>query len=163
MTKFFIGWFIPETHGGFQLVAVSRDLSCCMAKFFNFCKQETFFRGIHQLITGCLFCTWNIVLLNELNLSLQNKDMNILRAKQFMKAFMNKLMIRKVKAMTHNCRFPSLDCKEIDFKLQTVIGNHLYFLHDNFHARLEDLLQLNTPSFCQFPSCNDNRGCHGPT
>ena len=52
--------------------------------------------------------------LNELNLSLQNEDMNIVRAKQIIKAFMNKLVIWKMKFMTHNfCHFPSLDGKEI--------------------------------------------------
>ena len=49
---------------------------------------------------------------------------------------MNKLVILKMKAMTHNfCHFPSLDGKEIDRELQTVIVNHLSFLHDNFQTR----------------------------
>ena len=53
--------------------------------------------------------------------------------------------------MTHNfCHFPSLDGKEIDCELQTVIVNHFFFLHDNFQTRFEDLLQLNIPSFVNF-------------
>ena len=89
--------------------------------------------------------------LNELNLSLQNLDMNIVRAKQIIKAFMNKLSIWKMKAMMHNfCHFPSLDGKKIDCLLQTVIVNHLSFLHDNFQTRFEDLLQLNIQPFVNF-------------
>ena len=40
--------------------------------------------------------------LNELNLFLQNQDMNIVRVKQIRKAFMSKLVIWKMIAMTHN-------------------------------------------------------------
>ena len=73
---------------------------------------------------------------NELSLSIQNHDMNVVRIKEVIKAFMNKLVILKMKAMTHNfCHFPSLDGKEIDSELQTVIVNHLSFLHDNFQTR----------------------------
>ena len=55
--------------------------------------------------------------LNAHNLSLQNQDMNNVRTS----AFMNKLVILKTKAMTHNfCHFSSLDGKEIDSELQTV-------------------------------------------
>ena len=39
--KTFLGRFIPQTHVGFQLVAVSRDLSFCLTKFWNFFKRET--------------------------------------------------------------------------------------------------------------------------
>ena len=71
--------------------------------------------------------------LNELNLPLQNQDMNIVHVKQIIKAFMNKLVTWQMKAMMHNfCHFPSLDSNEIDCELQTVIVNHLSFLHDNF-------------------------------
>ena len=89
---------------------------------------------------------------NELNLSLQNQDMiNILRAYQIMKTFMNKLVIWKMKAMTHIfCHFPSLDGKEIDCELQTVIVIHLSFLHDNLQTRFVDVLQLNIPPFVNF-------------
>ena len=53
--------------------------------------------------------------------------------------------------MTHNiCHFSSLDGKEIDCQLQTVIANHLSFLHDNFQTRFEDFLQLNIPPFVNF-------------
>ena len=42
--------------------------------------------------------------------------------------------------MTHNfCHFPGVDGKEIDCELQTVIVNHLSFLHDKFQTRFEDL------------------------
>ena len=89
--------------------------------------------------------------LNELSLSLQKQDMNIVREKQIIKAGMNKLVSWKMKAMTHNfCHFTSLDGKEIDCELQTVIVNHLSFLHDHFQTRLGDLLQLNIPPFVNF-------------
>ena len=46
--------------------------------------------------------------LSELNFYLQNQDMNIVRTKQIIKAFMNKLAIWKMKAMMHDfCHFPS--------------------------------------------------------
>ena len=91
---------------------------------------------------------WN---LNELNLSLQNQDMNIVRARQIKKAFMNKLVIWKKKAMMHNfIHFPSLDGQEIDCQLQTAVINHLSFLHDNFQTRFEDLPQLNIPPVVNF-------------
>ena len=64
---------------------------------------------------------------------------------------MNKFVIWKTKAITHNfCHFPSLDGKEIDCELQTVIVDHLSFLHDNLQARFEDLPQLNIPPFVNF-------------
>ena len=64
---------------------------------------------------------------------------------------MNKLVIWKMKAMTHNfCHFPSLGGKEIDCKLQTFIVSHLSFLHDNFQTRFEDLLQMSIPPFANF-------------
>ena len=57
--------------------------------------------------------------LNEINLFLQNQGFNIARAKLIIEAFMNKLVIWKMNAMTHNfCHFPSLDGKEIDCELQ---------------------------------------------
>ena len=76
--------------------------------------------------------------------------MNIVRAKQIIQAFMNKLVIRKMNAMTHICHLPSLDGKESDCELQTVIVNHLSFLHDSLQTRFEDLLQLNTPPIVNF-------------
>ena len=88
--------------------------------------------------------------LNELNLSLQNRDMNIFLVNQIIKAFMNKLVIWKMKAMTHNiCYFPSFDGNEIDYELQIVNGNHLSFLHNNFqirfgHATFVNFLQTMT-------------------
>jgi len=86
--------------------------------------------------------------LNELNLSLQNQDMNIVRAKQQIKAFMNKLVIWKMNAATHNfCHFPSLRAEEIDSDIQAMIVDHLSFLYENFQTRVEDLLQLNIPPF----------------
>ena len=61
---------------------------------------------------------------------------------------MNKLVIRKMIAITHNfCHFSSLDGKEIDSEFQTVIVNHLSFLYDNLQTSFEDLLQLNIPPF----------------
>ena len=76
----------------------------------------------------------------KLNLSLHNRDMNIVRAKQIIKAFINKLVIWKMRAMTHNfCHFHSLDGKEIYCQLQTVILNRLSFSHDNFKTRFYDL------------------------
>ena len=64
---------------------------------------------------------------------------------------MNKLVIWKMKAMMHNfCHFPSLNGKEIDFDLQTVIINDLSFLQDNIQTRFEDLLQLKIPPFVNF-------------
>ena len=54
-------------------------------------------------------------------------------------------------AMTHNfCNFPSLDGKEIDCELQTIIINHLSFMHDNIQAHFQDLLQLTMPPFVNF-------------
>ena len=86
--------------------------------------------------------------LNELNLSLQNQDMNIVRAKQQIKAFMNKLVIWKMNAATHNfCHFPSLRAEEIDSDIQAMIVDHLSFLYENFQTCFEDLLQLNIPPF----------------
>ena len=77
--------------------------------------------------------------------------MNIVRAKQLKKAFMNKLVIWKMKAATHDfCYFSSLEGEEIDSDLQTMIVDHLSFLHDNFQTRFEDLLQLNIPPFIDF-------------
>ena len=77
--------------------------------------------------------------------------MNIESARQIVKAFMNKLVTLKMKAMTHNiCHFSSMDGKEIDCELQTVTANHLSFLHDNLQTRFEDLLQLNIPPFVNF-------------
>ena len=74
--------------------------------------------------------------LNEHSLSLQNHDVNIVYAKQIIKAFMNKFVMWKMKAMTHKfCHFPSFGCKEIDCESQAVIGNHLSFLHDNIQSR----------------------------
>ena len=82
--------------------------------------------------------------LNELSLSLQNMDMNIVRTKQIIKAFMYKMVIWKMKVMTHNfCLFPSLDGKEIDCELQIVIVNHFSSLRDKYETRSRDLLQLN--------------------
>ena len=89
--------------------------------------------------------------LNELKLSLQNQDMNIDHAIQIIKAFTNKLVIRKIKAMMHNfCHFPCLDGKEIDCELQTVNVNHLSFLHDNFQTRFADTPKLNIRPFVKF-------------
>ena len=54
--------------------------------------------------------------LNELNISLQNQDMNIVSAKQIIKAFMNKLVILKKKATksTTSVIFPVwMACKVI--------------------------------------------------
>ena len=74
---------------------------------------------------------------------------------------MNKLVILKTKAMTHNfCHFTSLDGQEIDCVLQTVKWS---FLHNNLQNHFVDLLQLIIYTYCQLPSLNDNRGCHGPT
>ena len=86
--------------------------------------------------------------LNELNLSLQNQDITIVRAKQQIKAFMNKLVIWKMNAATHNfCHFPSLRAEELDSDIQAMIVDHLSFLYENFQTRFEDLLQLNIPPF----------------
>ena len=41
--------------------------------------------------------------------------------------------------------FPSLDGKEVECELQTVIVNRLSFRHDNLQTRFDDLLQLNIP------------------
>ena len=68
---------------------------------------------------------------------MQGQDLNIVSAKQIIKAFMYKLVIYKMTAMTHNfCNFLSLDGKEIDCELQTVIVNnnnngyiYVLFLH----------------------------------
>ena len=38
----------------------------------------------------------------------------------------------------------------MDCELQTVIVNHLSFLHDNLQTRFEDLLQLDIPPFVNF-------------
>ena len=90
----------------------------------------------------------SILYFNELNLSLQNQDMNIVRAKQQIKAFMNKLVIWKMNAATHNfCHFSSLRAEEIDSDIQAMIVDHLSFLYENFQTRFEDLLQLNIPPF----------------
>lgn len=86
--------------------------------------------------------------LNELNISLQSQDMNIVCAKQIIKAFMNKLVIWKMTVVRHNfSHFASLEGKEIDSELQRMIVDHLSFLHDNFQTRFEDLLSLNVPPF----------------
>ena len=77
--------------------------------------------------------------------------MNIVRARQIIKAFINKLVIYQTKALTHNlCHFPNLNGNEIDSKLQTFIVNHLFFLHDNFQTRFENPMQLNIPSIVNF-------------
>ena len=77
--------------------------------------------------------------------------MNIVRGKQLKEAFMSKLAIWKMKAATHDfCYFSSLEGEEIDSDLQTMIVDHLSFLHDNFQTRFEDLLQLNIPPFIDF-------------
>ena len=89
--------------------------------------------------------------LYELTLYLQNQDMNIVHAKQIIKAFIYILLIWEMKAMTHSlCHFPSLEGKEIDCELQTVAVDHLSFLHDYFQARIADLLQLNILLFINF-------------
>ena len=90
--------------------------------------------------------------LNEVNLSLKNQDMNIVHARQIVKAFMNKLGICKMIAMMHNfCHFSSLDGKEIDCELQKAIVNHLSFLHENLQTRSDDsrTYQLLSISFKQ--------------
>ena len=77
--------------------------------------------------------------------------MNIARAKEIIKVFMNKLVISKKKAMTHNfCHLPSLDGKEIDCGLQTVFVNHSSYLHDDLQTCSKDLLQLNIPPVVNF-------------
>ena len=86
-----------------------------------------------------------------MNLSLQYLDMNIVRAKQIINEFMNKLVIWKMKAMTLNfCHFLCLDGTKIDCELQTVIINQFSFLHDNFRTRFDDLLQQSIPPFVNF-------------
>ena len=58
---------------------------------------------------------------NELNLSLQIQDMNIVRVKHH-KSIHEQICDLKMKAMTHNfCHFPRLDGNEIDCEIQTVI------------------------------------------
>ena len=77
--------------------------------------------------------------------------MNIVRAKQIIKAFMNKFLILRMTVMTHNfCNFPSFDGMEIDCELPTVIISHLSFLHDDLETRSEDHQQLNIPPFVNF-------------
>ena len=71
---------------------------------------------------------------------------------------MNKLAIWKMKAMTHNvCHFPSLVGKEIDCELQTVIVDHLFYLHDNFHAHFLGSSSAVHTTFCQYPSLAKQR------
>ena len=63
--------------------------------------------------------------------------MYIVRAKQIIAAFMNKLVIRKMIAMMPNfSNFSSLDGKEIGCELQTVVVRFFSFLHNNFQTRL---------------------------
>ena len=89
------------------------------------------------MIKRCLYCTWKIYFVNEyfvdeLNLSLQNQEMNMVRAKKIIKAFMDKLVILNMKVMTYSvCYVPSSDDKEIYRELQTVIVNQFSFLHDD--------------------------------
>ena len=104
------------------------------------------------MITRCLYYLEDILQILKLNLSLQNLDMNIVRALQTMKAFMNKFVyFENESKMTHNfCNFPSFYGKEIGCELQMVIVYHLSLLLDNFQARFEDLLQLNIPPSVKF-------------
>ena len=103
----------------FHLLVYSTDvcsIGCCLTTFvLMFDKVLEFLQAIDIILKNSLIDNKMFILylgeifrrLNELNLSLQNQDMNIVRATQIIIAFINKLMILKMKAMTHNfCHFP---------------------------------------------------------
>lgn len=86
--------------------------------------------------------------LNELNLSLQKSDINLVRAQQLIKSFINKIMVWKLNVAAGNYfHFPNMNAQIIDEILQKTIEHHLEFLYENFELRFNDLLELTIPKF----------------
>lgn len=86
--------------------------------------------------------------LNILNASLQESWMTVVKAKHLIKTFMNKLTIWKMNVTANNySSFPKLEQETITSDIQTLVIQHLSFLHENFDFRFRDLLQLSVPPF----------------
>ena len=129
----------------------------CLTRFVQlFDKVVEFLRDRYPALSKTLVEDKVIILylediyqkLNKLNLSMQCQDMNVVRAKKLIKAFMNKLVIWKQHITLGNfCHFPRLKVEEVDSRLQTTMVDHISFPHSNFEARFEDLLQLDILPF----------------
>uniref|UniRef100_A0A5S6Q4E5 DUF4371 domain-containing protein n=1 Tax=Trichuris muris TaxID=70415 RepID=A0A5S6Q4E5_TRIMR len=93
---------------------------------------------------------------NKMNLQLQGDDLNLVRTKSVINAFVSKLLFFKENLSRKEfCHFPSL-C-EVHKKMQMneedieVYCHHLEMLHKDFVERFEDILAMDIPTWVTDP------------
>ncbi|KFD51850.1 hypothetical protein M513_07179 [Trichuris suis] len=76
---------------------------------------------------------------NEMNKQLLTEDLNLIKTKSVISAFMSKLLLFKRRfAMGELCPFQNL----VDVKKEEVYREHLQALHNDFASRFEDILSV---------------------
>ncbi|KFD66988.1 hypothetical protein M514_07179 [Trichuris suis] len=81
---------------------------------------------------------------NEMNKQLLTEDLNLIKTKSVISAFMSKLLLFKRRfAMGELCPFQNL----VDVKKEEVYREHLQALHNDFASRFEDILSVAIPDW----------------
>ena len=96
-------------------------------------------------------------LFNDINLQLQGDDLNLLKTKNIVAAFVAKLLLHKNNIGRHEFHnFPNLSAASFNNDDLLVYCQHLENLHSDFKERFQDILKLEIPDWVLDPFSNVN-------
>lgn len=137
----------------------------CLTRFYNLFdsviefleNKDTALR--ENLITSkndIAYLTDLYTLFNDMNLQLQGDDLNLIKTKNIVAAFVAKLLLHKKnigRREFHNFPNLSVSCNNDDL---LVYCQHLENLHSDFIERFQDILKLEIPDWVLDPFSNVN-------
>ena len=138
----------------------------CLTRFYNLFDSVIEFlenkdTGLHDnLITSkndIAYLTDLYKLFNDVNLQLQGDDLNLIKTKNVIAAFVAKLLLHKKnigRREFHN--FPNLSVVSFNNDDLFVYCQHLENLHNDFKERFQDILNLEIPDWVLDPFSNVN-------
>lgn len=138
----------------------------CLTRFYNLFDSVIEFlenkdTELHDnLITSkndIAYLTDLYKLFNDINLQLQGDDLNLIKTKNVVAAFVAKLLLHKKnigRREFHN--FPNLSAASFNNDDLLVYCQHLENLHSDFKERFQDILKLEIPDWVLDPFSNVN-------
>ncbi|XP_014481742.1 PREDICTED: SCAN domain-containing protein 3-like [Dinoponera quadriceps] len=121
-------------------------------------NKDTELRGnLIILKNDIAYLTDLYILFNDVNLQLQGDDLNLIKTKNIVPAFVAKLLLYRRNIGRHKFNnFPNLSAVSFSNDDLLIYCQHLKNLHDDFKERFQDILNMDIPDWVLDPFSNVN-------